>query len=48
MTEPGRERAEPPKAGGIIERLEGGLAMGEEPASFIATLENAAEPAQDV
>ena len=46
MTEPGREQAEPPKAAGIIERLESGLAMGEEPASFIAALENVAEPAQ--
>ena len=39
MTEPGRERADSPKVTGIIERLEGEIALAEEPASFIAVLE---------
>ena len=45
MTEPGRERAEPPKAGGVIERLEGEIALAEEPSRFIAALE--AEPGDE-
>jgi hypothetical protein len=39
MTEPGRERADSPKVTGIIERLEGEIALAEEPACFIAVLE---------
>jgi hypothetical protein len=44
MTEPGRERADSPKVTGIIERLEGEIALAEEPACFIAALE--AEPGE--
>jgi len=48
MTEPGHEGAAPPKIGGIIERLEGELALAEEPARFIAALEGeAAEPGDE-
>ena len=39
MTEPGERRAEPVKVAGVIERLAGELALGEEPARFIAVLE---------
>jgi hypothetical protein len=40
MTEPGRERVDSLKVVGIIERLEGGLSLAEEPAGFIAALES--------
>ena len=39
MTEPRPQQAEPAKTQGIIERLEGGLELGEEPAGFIAVIE---------
>jgi hypothetical protein len=39
MSEPGRERVDSSKVTGIIERLEGEIALAEEPACFIAVLE---------
>jgi hypothetical protein len=39
MTEPREQRAEPAKVAGVIERRAGELALGEEPARFIAVLE---------
>ena len=39
MTQPGQQRAELANMAGIIERLAGNLALGEEPARFIAALE---------
>jgi hypothetical protein len=39
MTQPGKQRPEPAKVAGVIERLAGELALGEEPARFIAVLE---------
>jgi hypothetical protein len=47
MTEPGRERVDSPKVTGIIERLEGEIALAEEPARFIAALEREEEAAND-
>ena len=40
MTQPGEQRAEPAKTAGVIGRLAGELALGEEPACFIAVLES--------
>ena len=39
MTQSGQQQAEPANMAGIIERLAGDLALGEEPARFIAALE---------
>ncbi len=40
MTQVGEQRAEPAKMAGVIGRLTGELALGEEPACFIAVLES--------
>ena len=40
MTQLGEQRAEPAKMAGVIGRLAGELALGEEPACFIAVLES--------
>ena len=39
MAQPRQQPAEPANTAGIIERLAGELALGEEPAGFIAALE---------
>jgi len=39
MTQTGEQRAESAKMAGVIGRLAGELALGEEPACFIAVLE---------
>ena len=43
MTQPGQQRVDLANMAGIIERLAGELALGEEPARFIAVLESEAE-----
>ena len=47
MTQPGQQRVDLAKMAGIIERLAGELALGEEPARFIAVLESEAETPRD-
>jgi hypothetical protein len=47
MTQTGERRSEPANMAGIIERLAGELALGEEPARFIAVLESEAETPRD-
>jgi hypothetical protein len=47
MTQPERPRVDLANMAGIIERLAGELALGEEPARFIAVLESEAETPRD-
>jgi hypothetical protein len=47
MTEYGARQADLAHMAGIIERLAGELALSEEPACFLAALEDGAEPAAD-
>ena len=47
MTQPGQQWAELANMAGIIERLAGELALGEEPAGFIAVLEGEEDTPRD-
>ena len=47
MTQPRQQPQEPATTSGTIERLAGGLELGEEPARFIAALEDGAEMPRD-
>ena len=47
MTEPGQQRVDLANMAAIIERLAGELALGEEPARFIAALEGGEETPRD-
>ena len=47
MTQPGQQRVELAELAGIIERLAGELALGEEPARFVAVLEGEEDTPRD-
>jgi hypothetical protein len=47
MTQQGQQRVDLANMAGIIERLAGELALGEEPARFIAALEGEEETPRD-
>ncbi len=47
MTQPGQQRVELAEMAGIIERLAGELALGEEPARFVAVLEGEEDTPRD-